>query len=76
MEAEKNYTCSHLAIGMQDKNNVKTAIKSFENVATFRYLRRTVTQNYIHKEIKNVFEILGNACYVSILNLFVFRSPT
>jgi hypothetical protein len=34
-------------------HNIKTANKSFEKVATFRCLRKTVrNQNYIHKKIK------------------------
>jgi hypothetical protein len=48
---------------------MKTANKSFENVAQFRYLGMTVTnQNLIQEEIKRRLN-LGNASYRSVQKL-------
>jgi hypothetical protein len=49
--------------------NIRTANESFENVAKFRYLETTLTnQNDIHDEIKSRLNS-GNACYHSVQNL-------
>jgi hypothetical protein len=47
-------------------HNIKIGDRSLENVAQFKYLGTTVTnQNLIHEEIKSRFNS-GNACYSSV----------
>jgi hypothetical protein len=49
-------------------HNIKVANRSFENVAQFKYLGTTVSnQNLIQEEIKTRLN-LGNACYHSVQN--------
>jgi hypothetical protein len=49
--------------------NLRTATRSFENVAKFKYLGMTLTnQKDIHDEIKSRLHS-GNACYYSVQNL-------
>jgi hypothetical protein len=49
-------------------HNIKIANRHFENVAAFKYLRTTLTnENLMHKEVKSRL-YLANACCQSNLN--------
>jgi hypothetical protein len=49
--------------------NIRIANESFENVATFKYVGTTLTnQNDIRDEIKSILNS-GNSCYYSVQNL-------
>jgi hypothetical protein len=51
--------------------NIRTADKSFNNVAKFKYLGTMLTnQNDIHEEIKSRLNS-GNACYYSVQNCVI-----
>jgi hypothetical protein len=53
--------------------NIRTANEPFENVAEFKYLGTTLTnQTDIHDEIKSRLNS-GNACYHSVQNLLSCR---
>jgi hypothetical protein len=55
------------------KYSIKIANRSFEEVAKFRYLGTTLTdQNHMHKEIKSRLN-LGNGCYHSVQSLLSSR---
>jgi hypothetical protein len=55
------------------KHSIKIVNRSSEDVAKFRYLRTTLTdQNCMHKEIKSRLNS-GNACYHSVLSLLSSR---
>jgi hypothetical protein len=51
------------------KHSIKVGSRSFEDVAKFKHLRITLTdQNCVHEEIKNRLN-LRNACYHSVQSL-------
>jgi hypothetical protein len=55
------------------KHSIKIANRFFEDVAKFKYLGTTLTdQNYMHEEIKNRINS-GNACYHSVQSLLPSR---
>jgi hypothetical protein len=70
-EKTKYMIMSHPNSGQNQ--NIRIANESFGNVAKFKYLGATLTnQNDIHDEIKNRLNS-GNACYHSVQNLLSSR---
>jgi hypothetical protein len=67
-EKTKYMIMSHYPNSGQNQN-IRIANESFENVAKFKYLGMTLTnQNDIQDEIKSSLNS-GNACYYSVQNL-------
>jgi hypothetical protein len=55
------------------KHRIKVANRSFEDVANFKYLETTLTdQNCVHEEIKSRLNS-GNACHHSVQSLLSFH---
>jgi hypothetical protein len=62
-----------MIISRHPNQNIRIANESFENVAKFKYLGTTLTnQNDIHDEIKSTLNS-GNACCYSAQNLLSSR---
>jgi hypothetical protein len=60
-------------LNLVQNQNIRIANESFENVAKFKYLGMTLTnQNDVRDEIKNTLKS-GNACYYSVQNLLSSR---
>jgi aspartate carbamoyltransferase regulatory subunit len=60
------YMLKSLSQKIGQKNSIKIENRSFEDVAKFKCLRTTITdQNCMHEEIKNRLN-LGNASYHSV----------
>jgi sorting nexin-29 len=67
-EKTKYMLMSH-SQNIRQKHNIKTANRSFEDVARFKYLGATLTdQNCMHKDTMSRLNF-GNACYHSVQSL-------
>jgi hypothetical protein len=69
---KKNYVIMSRHPNSEQNQNVRRA-ESFENVAKYKYLGTTLTdQNGIHNEIKSRLNS-GNACYYSVQSILSSR---
>jgi hypothetical protein len=70
INAEKTkYVIMSRRPNLGQNQNIRIATESFENVAKFKYLGTTLTnQSNIHDEIKNRLNS-GDSCYYSVENL-------
>ena len=70
LNAEKTkYICMYCEQNAVQNCNIKTAIKSFQNVTHLEYLWMTpVSPNHMYEEVKSRFSS-GNICYSMIQNL-------
>jgi hypothetical protein len=69
INAEKTYVITSHHQNSGQNQNIKKTNELFENVAKFKYLRMTLTnQNDIHDEINSRLNS-GNACYHSVQNI-------
>jgi hypothetical protein len=77
VNAEKTkYMLLYRQQNAEQNHDIKVANKYFENVAQFKHLGTTVTnQNFIQEEIKRRLNS-GNACYHSVQNLMSSRLLT
>jgi hypothetical protein len=72
-EKQKKYMIMSRHPNSGQNQNIRIADESFENVAKFKYLGTTLTnQNDIHDEIKSRLNS-GNACYHSVQNILPSR---
>jgi hypothetical protein len=72
-EEKSKYVLMSHSQNIGQKYSIKIANRSFEDVAKFKYLETTLTdQNCMHKEIKSRLNS-GNACYHSVQSLLSSR---
>jgi hypothetical protein len=68
LNAENKIYVNVMSPECEENHNVKTADRYFENLAQFKFLGMTVTnQNLIHEVVKSMLNS-GSVCYHSIQN--------